>query len=66
MTMYILRFCNAGLRQVRPGGKLLPAWFDIYPNTERVQEVDAPVCVLHVRAHLLGSQIPAKHLGPLS
>ena len=51
-TIYILRLCNAGLRQVRPGGRLFPAWFDIYPNTERVQEVDAPVCVLHVRARL--------------
>lgn len=38
---------------MRPGGRLFPAWFDIFPNSERVQQVDAPVCVLHVRASLL-------------
>lgn len=33
---------------MRPGGRLFPAWFDIYSNSERVQQVDVPVCVLHV------------------
>ena len=40
---------HAGLRQVRPGGRHFPSWFDIYPNSENVQKVEAPVCVLHVR-----------------
>ena len=31
---------SAGLRQVRPGGRLFPAWFDIYPNSERIQQVE--------------------------
>ena len=40
---------HTGLRQVRPGGRHFPSWFDIYPNSENVQKVEAPVCVLHVR-----------------
>ena len=40
---------HAGLRQVRPGGRHFPSWFNIYPNSENVQKVEAPVCVLHVR-----------------
>ena len=40
---------HAGLRQVRPGGRHFPSWFDIFPNSENVQKVEAPVCVLHVR-----------------
>ena len=48
------RSCNcacmcAGLRQVRPGGKYFPSWFDVYPNSERIQQVAAPVLVVHVR-----------------
>ena len=53
LTLLILWSRIAGLRQVRPGGRLFPAWFDIFPNSERVQQVEAPVCVLHVRASSL-------------
>ena len=54
---------DAGLRQVRPSGRLFPAWFDIYPNSELVQQVEAPVCVLHVSAPLL--QCSHAHQRPL-
>lgn len=37
----------SGLRQVRPGGRYFPSWFDIFPNSERIQQVEAPVCILH-------------------
>jgi hypothetical protein len=51
----------AGLRQVRPGGKFFPSWFDIFPNSDRIKEVEAPVCVLHVSTpHILPSQILSK------
>ena len=43
--------CAPGLRQLRPGGKYFPSWFDIYPNSERIQQVAAPVLIVHVRPH---------------
>ena len=52
----------AGLRQVRPGGRMFPAWFDIYPNSELVQQVEAPVCVLHVRSPLLCSALQSESI----
>ena len=37
------------MRQVRPRAGAFPAWWDVFPNSERIQQVAAPVCVLHVR-----------------
>jgi len=42
---------RAGMRQLRPGMKYWPAWFDIYPNSQLLPKVAAPVCILHVRPH---------------
>ena len=39
----------AGMRQLRPGMKYWPAWFDIFPNSELLPRIEAPVCILHVR-----------------
>ena len=40
------------MRQLRPGMKYWPAWFDIYPNSELLPRVEAPVCIIHVRLAL--------------